>query len=451
MANSQKQIRKDLDKFERKYLKKKKLPNELRDYLLKNGGTRPNPSAFKIYGLDYAPEDQDAIHTVLGSSDPLDSLCATYEILKDRIPENFVPFAMGEFGDFICYSMDESDFGHIWYWNHEEECEPGEVDRSNCYSCADSLAEFLENLSEDPEEDYNHVDDDEIDRVYLENSLVWRIPIAAQGKLSALGFAAPFPNPHYKRRELPTMFQWSIADDLMRKPTILTGYTLKLDLTLWKDSAPMKTYKELQKVLETLYSRSYVLCWKKKIWSMDYVEQIINREVGKGWRDRGNEDEIDRGYAPFLKEVEEYVDREVLPIFTKYDSDAKVYDEYKKKRISLYEISSMYISPYLYLASYAYKQGDLVETYARLQLWYLLEYERSDKEEKAHPTMKMWKKLVDSAAKHVEKEYEKTPHSKSLDDAMNDFVDEENDEFLKDGLFERLEEEGAKHERLFGI
>ena len=447
MANSQKQIQKDLDKFERKYLKKK-FPDDLRDYLLKNGGTVPNPSVFKVYGLGNTPEA--AIHVVLGSSDPLDSLCATCEVLKDRIPENFVPFAICDGGDFVCYSMDESDFGHIWYWYHEEECEPGEVDRSNCYACADSLAEFLENLSEYDEEDYE--EDESLKRVIFENSLQTDIPIAAQEKLSALGFTTPFPNPHYMRRDLPTMYQWSIVSDiLMKKPTILTGYTLKLDLTLWQDSASKKTYKEMQGVLDTLYSRPYVLCWKKKIWSLDYVEQIVNREVGEGWRDRGDREEIERGYAPFLQEVREYVNREVLPIFTKYDSDAKVYDEYSKKRISLYEISSMYISPYLYMASHAYKQGDLVEAYARLQLWYFLEYERFDKEEKAHPTAKMWKKLVDSAAKHVEKEYEKTPHSKSLDDAMNDFVDEENDEFLKDGLFERLEEEGAKHEKLFGI
>ncbi|MBQ9873195.1 MAG: SMI1/KNR4 family protein [Thermoguttaceae bacterium] len=460
--SSKKRILKDLETCERKYLKKK-LPDELRDFFLEYAGVEPSLPVFKICGLDNTPDD--AISSFIGGKDEPLSEC--FEIYQGRIPENFVPIAYGDMGDLVCYSIDDGDLGHIWYWYHEEEREAGKVDRSNCYSCANSLTEFLENLSED--EDDGDEDEDKADPYYLLNLLTSFMARASQEALAPLGFTTAFVF-HWKKRELPSLIQWLGVEDVhSKRPAILAGYTIKLDLTLWKESASKRDYRALEKFLDKLYS-SETFCYKTKSWTEDYVKSSVDKEIGEGWKERGSKKEIDRGIAPFLAEVKEYVAKEVVPIFAKYDSDVKIFEEYKNGRVSLNEIAAghtsyydMYknrverneipwrrVSPYLYLASYSYKLGALIEASYYLQLWRARAYEPL--ENKNEDSAKLWKRLVDSAMDRIEKEYEKTDRSKTLAEAVNELAEARNKERERNReLFERLEEEGSKHEKLFGI
>lgn len=72
------------------------------------------------------------------------------EIGNARMPDNIFPIAYDSGGNKICISVSGKDFGFIYFWDHEEEVDEGEIPNyNNLYLLAKNLNEFLESLTEE--------------------------------------------------------------------------------------------------------------------------------------------------------------------------------------------------------------------------------------------------------------------------------------------------------------
>lgn len=62
---------------------------------------------------------------VLGaeSSDGLDIEARIVQVGDDRLPAGLIPIIDAEGGNLVCLSTRSSDFGTVWFWDHERESE----------------------------------------------------------------------------------------------------------------------------------------------------------------------------------------------------------------------------------------------------------------------------------------------------------------------------------------
>ncbi|MEG3895990.1 MULTISPECIES: SMI1/KNR4 family protein [unclassified Microcoleus] len=125
------------------------LPQNYINFLLSHNGGFP-----EIGGFVYRSEAANRLGVVnrflgihSGKYDNLDDYLMLYKEREKRIPSNLIPIANDPGGNLICLSIDGSDLGNVYFWDHDWESEDeAEVNYSNVYCIANSLEEFFQNL-----------------------------------------------------------------------------------------------------------------------------------------------------------------------------------------------------------------------------------------------------------------------------------------------------------------
>lgn len=121
-----------------------KLPEDYRQFLLKNNGGRPDPANFPIRGLENNPFG--GIHFFGGIGDNIESVNIdwSYKIFRGRIPKNLLPIASDPMGNLICLSLGVEDQGTVYYWDHDDE--HSSPTYRNVYFIASSFPPFLDSI-----------------------------------------------------------------------------------------------------------------------------------------------------------------------------------------------------------------------------------------------------------------------------------------------------------------
>ena len=145
----------DLDRIEQKF--HVKIPAEVREHYLMYNGGYPERAVFT---------DKNGEEYIVGWFIPIRrgkgrSIEKTLGLLREDdgvIPEWLIPFADEDGGNLFCFSVRESDFGTIYYYEHEFEY--GEDPEEHVTCLAESLTAFINSLTEE-EEDEDGLEDDE--------------------------------------------------------------------------------------------------------------------------------------------------------------------------------------------------------------------------------------------------------------------------------------------------
>ncbi|GKT02366.1 SMI1/KNR4 family protein [Acidovorax sp. SUPP3434] len=117
------------------------LPEDYRDFLLKNNGGIPIPNAIKTEGNIRVVNSLLALNAPSGFYDSIDNYL---EIYKDRIPNNTLPIASAGSSDLILMKTD--GVGGIYYWDHNFESDGDGVENyyENMEMLASNFSEFLD-------------------------------------------------------------------------------------------------------------------------------------------------------------------------------------------------------------------------------------------------------------------------------------------------------------------
>ena len=75
------------------------------------------------------------------------------------IPDWLIPFAEEDGGNLFCFSVRESDFGAIYYYNHEFEY--GEDPEEHVTCLAESITVFINSMTEDEDDECEEGEDEE--------------------------------------------------------------------------------------------------------------------------------------------------------------------------------------------------------------------------------------------------------------------------------------------------
>lgn len=112
------------------------LPDDYRDYLLTQDGGRladNDEAVINVFGLGEVPD--------------WTSMWNKLETFHDRVPAWLLPVAQDAYGNLFAISLRPSDFGSVWFWDHEEEANEGEPPtEDNIQFKAPSWTGFLEGL-----------------------------------------------------------------------------------------------------------------------------------------------------------------------------------------------------------------------------------------------------------------------------------------------------------------
>jgi len=128
----------DIQKIEKKF--SFQFPKEYSDHLLKYNGGKINPAIFSF--VENGNKTQSIVDWFLAIYDgEYDNLEKFIEDYDGRIDENIIPIAHDPGANLICISCRPSDYGIIYFWNHEKE---GLED--NYSVIANSFNEFLNEL-----------------------------------------------------------------------------------------------------------------------------------------------------------------------------------------------------------------------------------------------------------------------------------------------------------------
>ncbi len=145
----------DLDRIEQKF--HVKIPADVREHCLAyNGGYPEKPIFTDENGNEYSVDLFIPVRD--GKKRPMEK---TLELLRADdgvIPEWLIPFAEEDGGNLFCFSVRESDFGAIYYYDHEFEY--GEDPEEHITWLAESITAFISALTEN-EDDEDDLEDDE--------------------------------------------------------------------------------------------------------------------------------------------------------------------------------------------------------------------------------------------------------------------------------------------------
>lgn len=134
---------KDVVRFES--LIKARLPEDYRSFLLTHNGGEPTPEVFfinesqgddilgKFYGLYKEPQ--------------YSSLSWCFETNRGRMPSNIIPIGTDPGGNQVCLSVSGSDYGAIYFWDHEEVNNEEGPNYDNLYLLAPNFTAFLNGLT----------------------------------------------------------------------------------------------------------------------------------------------------------------------------------------------------------------------------------------------------------------------------------------------------------------
>jgi cell wall assembly regulator SMI1 len=123
-----------------------KLPDSYRYFLLKHNGGRPKPDVFAIPD-DPIPNQASMVDFFYSiCTDSTYDLIETYMVLQGRIPDNMFAIACDPGGNQICLSLSGEDAGKIYFWDHEQEVDDGDIPTyENMYLIADSFDDLINN------------------------------------------------------------------------------------------------------------------------------------------------------------------------------------------------------------------------------------------------------------------------------------------------------------------
>ena len=145
----------DLDRIEQKF--HVKIPADVREHCLAyNGGYPQKPVFTDKNGDEYIVDMFIPVRD--RKKRPMEK---TLELLRaddDVIPDWLIPFAEEDGGNLFCFSVRESDFGAIYYYDHEFEY--GEDPEEHITWLAESITAFISALTEN-EDDEDDSEDDE--------------------------------------------------------------------------------------------------------------------------------------------------------------------------------------------------------------------------------------------------------------------------------------------------
>ena len=126
------------------------LSEEYRSFLLIHNGGRPKPDVFKFRKRSgkLATSCVDWFLAVYdGEYNNFERYFQTFKVFRQRLPSELVAIAHDPGGNLVCVAVDGDQKGAIFFWDHEQECEDGEMPTySNVYLIADSFSDFLSSL-----------------------------------------------------------------------------------------------------------------------------------------------------------------------------------------------------------------------------------------------------------------------------------------------------------------
>jgi SMI1-KNR4 cell-wall len=126
-------------------------PNQYTNHLLRYNGGKCKPDIFTF------EEDggiaRSRIQLFFAIHDGKNNLVNNiniYKIDEKRLPIHILPIADDPFGNLICISCGEKDYGFIYFWNHENEVDYAESDAydySNLYLITKNFDDFINTLT----------------------------------------------------------------------------------------------------------------------------------------------------------------------------------------------------------------------------------------------------------------------------------------------------------------
>jgi hypothetical protein len=128
------------------------LPAEYRRFLLRTNGGTPDPEVGFAFTEGGRPSDSvlNQFYILKANADDpnLDEAIETF-VDAGRMPSHLLPFADDQFGNQLCLSLGASDYGAVYFWNHEREPEAGDGPPSfdNLSLVAGGFDAFLELLT----------------------------------------------------------------------------------------------------------------------------------------------------------------------------------------------------------------------------------------------------------------------------------------------------------------
>ncbi len=140
----------DIEEFENHIAKP--LPFDYRSFLLQyNGGM--SETSKRLFVMETEGDNLSVIDMFYGinHSDLEYRLKWNYDDFSSRMPPKFLPIGHDPYGNRVCLSLNENDYGWVYFWDHEREQDI--PDYSNCYKIAESFTQFIESLQEIPELD----------------------------------------------------------------------------------------------------------------------------------------------------------------------------------------------------------------------------------------------------------------------------------------------------------
>lgn len=125
-------------------------PPAYRKFLLENNGGPTKPFAFQWNDgdSDYADSVLRCLLAIHGNpAEYWDQFDYHLRMFVDRIPSHMAPIGVDPFGNLVLISLDGEDVGKIYFWDHENEVEEGEVPGyKNLHLVADDFDQFLAGL-----------------------------------------------------------------------------------------------------------------------------------------------------------------------------------------------------------------------------------------------------------------------------------------------------------------
>lgn len=129
-----------------------KFPDQYRKHLLMHNGGQCKPNVFTFVEKGKFSDSQvDRFLAIYdGEYDNLKDDIEIFKLDEKRMPSHMVPIAHDPGGNLICISCGSSDFGAVYFWDHENEVDysvADDRDYSNLYKIADNLTEFFDGLT----------------------------------------------------------------------------------------------------------------------------------------------------------------------------------------------------------------------------------------------------------------------------------------------------------------
>ena len=146
----------DLDRIEQKF--HVKIPAEVREHCLAyNGGYPEKPVFTDKNGDEYSVDLFIPVRD--GRKRPMEETLRLLRADDGVIPDWLIPFAEEDGGNLFCFSVRESDFGAIYYYNHEFEY--GEDPEEHVTCLAESITVFINSMTEDEDDECEEGEDEE--------------------------------------------------------------------------------------------------------------------------------------------------------------------------------------------------------------------------------------------------------------------------------------------------